>query len=262
VKRLPADPLKRRLLGLHWALLRRFGPQGWWPAKTPLEVAVGAILTQNTAWSNVERALQRLAGLGLLDSRRLRALSAAELARLIRPSGTYRVKARRLKAFVDFLWERFGGRLDRLKRAPLEALRADLLSVPGIGPETADSILLYAAGRPVFVVDAYTRRVLARHRLVPPDMAYEPLRALFERHLPSDPALFNEYHALLVAVGKRYCRSLPLCEACPLRFDLRGRPPRGLSVRRRPQESARQGARPSAAGVALPAGRGWPAGSA
>lgn len=262
MRRLPADPLKRRLLGLYWALLRRFGPQGWWPAKTVLEVAVGAILTQNTAWSNVERALERLAGRGLLDSRRLRALSAAELARVIRPSGTYRVKARRLKAFVDFLWERFGGRLGRLKRALLEELRADLLSVPGIGPETADSILLYAAGRPVFVVDAYTRRVLARHRLIPPDMAYEPLRALFERHLPSDPALFNEYHALLVAVGKRYCRRRPLCATCPLRFDLRGRPPRVLSVRRRRPESSRRAAGSRAARVALPTGRSWPAGSA
>lgn len=201
---------------------------------------MGAILTQNTAWSNVERAIERLAARKLLNARRLHALSQTQLARLIRPSGTYRVKARRLKAFLDFLWEGFGGRLDRLKRAPLPALRADLLSVPGIGPETADSILLYAAGRPVFVVDAYTRRVLARHRLAPPDIGYEPLRALFERHLPSDPALFNEYHALLVAVGKRYCRSRPHCESCPLRFDLRGRPPRSLSVpRRRPPGSGR-----------------------
>jgi endonuclease-3 related protein len=233
VKHLPVDPLRRRLLRLYWALFRRFGPQRWWPAKTPLEVAVGAILTQNTAWSNVERALERLAAQRLVDPRRLRALSQVELARLIRPSGTYRIKAQRLKAFLDFLWERFNGRVERLKKAPLEKLRSALLSVPGIGPETADSILLYAAGRPIFVVDAYTRRVLARHRLVPPDIGYEPLRAVFERHLPSDPALFNEYHALLVAVGKRYCRSRPLCESCPLRFDLKGRPPRALPARRR-----------------------------
>lgn len=233
MRHLPVDPLRRRLLRLYWALFRRFGPQRWWPAKTPLEVAVGAILTQNTAWSNVERALERLAARRLLDPRRLRALSQAELARLIRPSGTYRIKAQRLKAFLDFLWERFNGRVERLKTAPLEELRSGLLSVPGIGPETADSILLYAAGRPIFVVDAYTRRVLARHRLVPPDIAYEPLRAVFERHLPSDPALFNEYHALLVAVGKRYCRSRPRCESCPLRFDLKGRLPRVLPARRR-----------------------------
>ncbi len=233
MKHLPVDPLRRQLLRLYWALFRRFGPQRWWPAKTPLEVAVGAILTQNTAWSNVERALERLAAQRLVDPRRLRALSQVELARLIRPSGTYRIKAQRLKAFLDFLWERFNGRVERLKKAPLEKLRSALLSVPGIGPETADSILLYAAGRPIFVVDAYTRRVLARHRLVPPDIGYEPLRAVFERHLPSDPALFNEYHALLVAVGKRYCRSRPLCESCPLRFDLKGRLPRVLPARRR-----------------------------
>ncbi len=240
MKRLPADPLKRRLLRLYWALLRRFGPQRWWPAKTPLEVAVGAILTQNTAWSNVERALERLAAQRLLAARRLQALDEVELASLIRPAGTYRVKARRLRAFLDFLWKQFGGRFDRLRTGPLGELRADLLSVSGIGPETADSILLYAAGRPVFVVDAYTRRVLARHRLVPPDIGYEPLRALFERHLPSDPALFNEYHALLVAVGKRYCRSRPLCDSCPLRFDLRGRLPHALAApRRRSSGSAR-----------------------
>lgn len=233
MKHLPVDPLRRRLLRLYSALFRRFGPQRWWPAKTPLEVAVGAILTQNTAWSNVERALERLATRRLLDARRLRALSQVELTRLIRPSGTYRIKARRLKAFLDFLWERFNGRVERLKTAPLEELRSGLLSVAGIGPETADSILLYAAGRPIFVVDAYTRRVLARHRLVPADMGYEPLRAVFERHLPSDPALFNEYHALLVAVGKRYCRARPRCDTCPLRFDLKGRLPRVLPGRRR-----------------------------
>ena len=233
MKRLPADPLRRRLLRLYEALVRRFGPQRWWPARAPLEVAVGAILAQNTAWSNVERAIERLKARRLLDARRLRALPSAELARLIRPSGTYRVKARRLKAFLDVLWQRFGGGFARLRLRPLAELRADLLSVPGIGPETADAILLYAAGRPVFVVDAYTRRVLARHRLVPPDIGYEPLRALFERHLPSDSVLFNEYHALLVAVGKRYCRRRPLCGSCPLRFDLRGRPPRVLRSPRR-----------------------------
>lgn len=252
-----ADPLRPRLLRLYRALSQRFGPQGWWPAKTPLEVAVGAILTQNTAWPNVERALERLREQGLLNSRRLHALPEAKLARLIRPAGTYRVKARRLRAFIEFLWARFDGRLDRVKTAPLEELRADLLSVSGIGPETADSILLYAAGRPVFVVDAYTRRVLARHRLVPPDIGYEALRALFERHLPSDPALFNEYHALVVAVGKRYCRNRPLCEACPLRFDLKGRPPRAVvSGRPRPRKSAWRSGRlrrgPRGTGPALP----------
>lgn len=190
---------------------------------------MGAILTQNTAWPNVERTLKRLRARKLLTARGLLALREGELARLIRPAGTYRVKARRLRAFLAFLRARFGGRFGGLRRAPLGELRTTLLSVSGIGPETADAILLYAGGRPVFVVDAYTRRVLARHRLVPPAIGYEALRGLLERHLPRDPALFNEYHALLVAVGKRYCRSRPLCEACPLRFDLKGRPPRSLS---------------------------------
>lgn len=233
MNRSQAAPLRGRLLRLYAALFRHFGPQRWWPAKTPLEVAVGAILAQNTAWSNVERALKRLACVRLLNARRLHALSESELARLIRPAGTYRVKARRLKAFLAFLRARFDGRLDRLKTVPLGELRAELLSVSGIGPETADAILLYAAGRPIFVVDAYARRVLARHRLVPPAIGYEQLRAMFERHLPNDPALFNEYHALLVAVGKRHCRSRPLCEGCPLRFDLKGRRPRAFPARRR-----------------------------
>lgn len=190
---------------------------------------VGAILTQNTAWSNVERALAAVRSRRLLTRAHLSALPLGRLAQLIRPSGTFRVKALRLRAFLRYLRARYQGSLDRMSHAPLDELRRELLAVPGIGPETADSILLYALGRPVFVVDAYTRRVLARHRLVPPAIGYEALRGLLERHLPRDPALFNEYHALLVAVGKRYCRSRPLCEACPLRFDLRGRRPRRLS---------------------------------
>jgi len=137
------------------------------------------------------------------------------------------VKARRLRAFLAYLNGRYGGSLDRMNRAPLDDLRRELLAVPGVGPETADSILLYALGRPVFVVDAYTRRVVSRHRLLPCAASYEEVRGFFERHLPGDPRLFNEYHALLVAVGKEYCRSRPRCAQCPLRFDLRGRPPRG-----------------------------------
>jgi len=205
----------------------RFGPQHWWPARTRFEVVVGAILTQNTAWSNVERALAALRGRRLLTAARLSELPPGRLAGLIRSSGTFRVKARRLRAFLAYLNGRYQGSLDRMSRAPLEALRRELLAVPGIGPETADSILLYALGRPAFVVDAYTRRVLSRHRLLPHDAGYQEVRAFFERHLPSDPRLFNEYHALLVAIGKQYCRSRPHCAECPLRFDLRGRPPRG-----------------------------------
>jgi endonuclease-3 related protein len=225
---LPRDPVKARLLRLYAALARRFGPQRWWPGRTAFEVAAGAILTQHTAWTNVERALRVLARHGLLEPGRLDAVPGARLAELIRPAGTFRVKARRLRAFARFLLARFGGRMARLRSEPLPPLRAELLRVPGLGPETADAILLYAAGRPVFVVDAYARRVFARHRLIPPDTRYETVRAFAERHLPSDPRLFNEYHALLVAVGKRYCRTVPRCAECPLRPDLHGRPPRAI----------------------------------
>ena len=186
---------------------------------------MGAILTQNAAWVNVERAIRQLRVAGALRPAALRALPARRLAALIRPSGYFRVKARRLRAFVDHLARRRGGALHRLLRQPAHALRAELLSISGIGPETADSILLYAAGRPVFVVDAYTRRIASRHRLVAPDVDYAALQAVFA-DLPRDPALFNEYHALLVRVAKEYCRTRPRCAECPLRFDLRGRPPR------------------------------------
>jgi endonuclease-3 related protein len=223
----PRNALKRRLLRLYRALLDRFGPQHWWPARSPFEVAVGAILTQHTAWTGVERAIGNLREAGRLDATRLAALPADRLGPLIRSAGTPGVKARRLHALVAFLLGRFGGRISRMRRMPLEPLRAELLRVPGIGPESADSILLYAAGRPVFVVDAYTRRVLGRHRITPSGIGHEQLRALLEGHLPRDPRLFNEFHALIVAVGKAYCRSRPRCAECPLRFDLRGRPPRG-----------------------------------
>ena len=240
VPRLPRDRLKRRLLRLYDALFTRFGPQRWWPGETAFEVAVGAILTQHTAWANAERAISGLKARKLLAPERLRKLSERRLAVLIRASGTFRTKARRLRAFVRFLCARYGGMAARMAPVPLEALRRELLSVPGIGPETADAILLYAVGRPVFVADGYARRVLARHRLVPPGIPYEPLRAFLEDHLPRDPALFNEYHALLVAVGKAYCRNVPRCGECPLRFDLRGRPPQNpLRPRRRPVSPSR-----------------------
>lgn len=227
----PADPVKARLLRLYDALLTRFGPQSWWPGDSAFEVAIGAILTQHTAWRNAERAITALKAERLLNPARLSDLPLRRLASLIRPAGTFTVKARRLKAFMVFLWGRFRGRVELMAAAPLDEVRRDLLSVPGIGPETTDAILLYAAGRPVFVVDAYARRVLARHRFVPPGIGYEPLRLFLESHLPRDPALFNEYHALLVMVGKRHCRAKPRCVGCPLSFDLRGRPPRGTASR-------------------------------
>jgi len=152
-------------------------------------------------------------------------LPASKLEPLVRPSGTYRRKARRLLDFTRWLLARFHGDFRAMRRAPLGPLRREVLRVPGLGPETADAILLYAAGRPVFVADAYTRRVLARHRLLSGRSGYEDARAFLEAHLPSDPALFNELHALLVAVAKSHCRTVPHCASCPLRFDLGGRPP-------------------------------------
>lgn len=223
----PPDPVKARLLRLHVALLRRFGPQAWWPGRTPFEIAAGAILTQHTAWTNAARAIAALRARRLLGADRVAALGVAELARVIRPSGTYRLKARRLQAFARWLLRHYGGRWPAVRRAPLGPLRRGLLAVPGLGPETVDAILLYAAGRPVFVADAYVRRVLARHRLLRVGAGYEAARAFVEAHLPSDPALFNEFHALLVAAGKRHCRTEPRCAGCPLAFDLRGRAPGG-----------------------------------
>ena len=198
----PRDPVKARLLRLHVALLRRLGPQRWWPGRSPYEIAVGAILTQNTAWTNAARAVAALRAQRLLDPRRLVATPEAELGAVIRTAGTYRIKARCLLDFTRWLLERHGGRFHALRRAPLAPLRAEMLGVRGLGPETVDAILVYAAGRPVFVADAYARRVLARHRLLAPGTGYEEARAFVEAHLPSDPALLGELHALLVAAGK------------------------------------------------------------
>ena len=222
----PRDRVKARLLRLYRALLARYGPQGWWPARTPFEVAVGAILVQHTAWAGAARAVENLRAARRLTPDRLAACRPDALGALIRPAGTWRLKARRLLGFTAWLRARAGGDFRILRRAPLGPLRRELLGVSGLGPETADAILLYAAGRPVFVADAYARRVLSRHRLLPPAAGYEEARAFVEAHLPSDPALFNEFHALLVAVGKTHCRPVARCGACPLDPDLRGRRPR------------------------------------
>jgi len=219
-------PRRRRLLRLYDRLHRRYGPQHWWPARSRFEVVVGAILTQNAAWRNAERAIARLRTAGALDLPTVIALSPARLATLLRPSGTFRVKARCLHAFARHVATRHGGRLSGLLALPLPALRTELCTIAGIGAETADAIALYAAGRPIFVVDAYTTRVLVRHRLVPSDADYAAVQTFMMSHLPHDPALFNEYHALLVRVGKEHCGARPRCDGCPLRFDLRGRPPR------------------------------------
>ncbi len=192
-----------------------WGPQHWWPGESVLEIMAGAVLTQNTAWSNVERAIANLEAAGALSMQALLALPLDELAALIRPAGYFNVKARRLRALLEWVWE-VGG-VEALSGWTDEKLRSGLLGVHGVGPETADDILLYAFGRPVFVIDAYTRRILGRLGLIDPTMGYEHLRAVIEAELPPDVPLFNQFHALLVAHGKAICRPRPRCAACVLR---------------------------------------------
>ncbi len=220
----------RRRLGRLYALARgALGPQGWWPGRTSYEVMVGAILTQNTAWANVEKAVRNLCRARALTPRALLSLGTSRLSIHIRPSGYFNQKAARLRLFSRWYLRRFSGSPGRMGREDPGNLREELLSLSGIGPETADSILLYALGHPVFVVDAYTRRIGARHGLFRGDEPYEWIRALFERSLPGDAALLNDYHAQIVAVGKGYCRKrAPHCDACPLRPDLPGGRPRPL----------------------------------
>ncbi|MGB9761278.1 MAG: endonuclease III domain-containing protein [Caldimicrobium thiodismutans] len=215
--------LKRKniLLEIFERLFQHFGPQKWWPAETPFEVCVGAILTQNASWKNVEKAIANLKERGLLHPLKLYHLSLEELANLIKPSGYYNIKAKRLKNFVKFLVENYEGDLEKMKEERLETLREKLLQIRGLGPETVDSILLYALEKPVFVVDAYTYRILSRHNLCPEETTYEELQSFFYAHLEKDIELFKEYHALLVACGKTFCKKKePLCEGCPL-SDLR-----------------------------------------
>ncbi|MDE2484717.1 MAG: endonuclease III domain-containing protein [candidate division NC10 bacterium] len=222
---MPQTATGHRLLSLYRHLFRHFGPQRWWPARSRFEVIIGAILTQNTAWTNVERAIAAMRGAQLLNPRKIDAVPQEQLARLIRPAGYYNMKAERLKHFTRFLLTRYGGSVQRMFRGKRPGLREELLEISGIGEETADSILLYAGGRPIFIVDAYTRRVLERHGLIATNIPYGEIQRLFMTHLPTDPALFNEYHALLVAVGKTYCRRTPRCDDCPLLYDLpRGSP--------------------------------------
>ena len=208
--------MRNKIHLLYSILLQHYGPQGWWPGDTPLEVAVGAILTQNTNWQNVALAIDRLKEAGLLTAGALQELPEMALAEYIRPAGYYNIKARRLKNFLNFLFDSYGGSMEAMAAAPLELLRPELLAVKGIGPETADSILLYGLEKPTFVVDAYTFRILSRHGLAAEPSTYEELQALFMAAVPPETALYQEYHALLVQTGKDYCRPKPRCAACPL----------------------------------------------
>jgi len=206
-----------------YPLLRaRNGHLHWWPGRTRIEVIVGAILTQNTAWTQVEKAIAALRAKRLLSVRGLRRASLPRLEGAIRPSGYFRQKSRKLKAFVALLDREYGGSLARMGRAPTDALRARLLATWGIGPETADSILLYAFARPAFVVDAYTHRIASRHQWAPERIGYAELQRLFVAALPRDAALYNDYHAQLVWVGKHFCGPRPRCEGCPLGVLLEG----------------------------------------
>jgi endonuclease III related protein len=211
--------MRSRLPAIFDTLLSAFGPRYWWPGDSPLEVAVGAILTQNTAWRNVEKAIRNMKEEALLDAGRLRKIDREELAAIIRPAGFYRLKAARLKSFVDFLWVEYGGQLEPMKEIPTERLRSQLLSVSGIGPETADSILLYAVDKPVFVVDAYTLRFLRNHGLHGGSPTYDVAQKLFMDNLVPDAHLFNEFHALIVALGQQHCKKVAACGGCPLEAD-------------------------------------------
>ncbi|MFZ0309964.1 MAG: base excision DNA repair protein [Candidatus Sulfotelmatobacter sp.] len=251
---MPPDAKQRQIRTHYHALFLTWGPQNWWPAESRFEMIVGAYLTQNTAWTNVEKALGNLRAARLLSAQGIRRAPVAELERLIRPAGYFRQKARRLKIFVAFLDRQYGGSLAKLLSRPTNQLREELLSLHGIGPETADSILLYAGNHPVFVVDAYTRRILARHEILPEKTSYEEIRELLERalkplaesvaefsgvaqpqseaglpgaaHPPSAMStvkrtalaqVYNEMHGLIVGVGKSYCRkSVARCDECPL----------------------------------------------
>ncbi|MHC4478831.1 MAG: endonuclease III domain-containing protein [Planctomycetota bacterium] len=208
--------LSDKLTEIYELLLERFGAQHWWPGETQLEIIVGAVLTQNTNWTNVEKAIANLKAAEVLTAGKLHALAAEQLAGLIRPAGYFNIKARRLKNLLNWLFENYDGELGNLEQVGTEQLRGELLGVNGVGRETADSILLYAFDRPVFVVDAYTARVVFRHQLLEPGADYEQLRELFESSLAEDVELFNEYHALLVRVGKEYCKPKARCSGCPL----------------------------------------------
>lgn len=210
-------PTAKTLKEIYNQLSSHFGPQHWWPGETPFEVTVGAILTQNTNWANAEKAIGNLKNASLLSPEGIHQCPLPRLSELIKPSGYFNVKAKRLKFLIDWLFKNYDGDLDRLFIKETSALREELLTIKGIGPETADSIALYAANKPTFVCDAYTYRMCLRHQLIAEETGYDELKALFEDALPRDVKLFNEYHALIVRMGKTYCKKTkPLCGQCPL----------------------------------------------
>jgi len=210
----------RKLSLIYQKLYKEFGPQHWWPGQTPFEVMVGAILTQNTNWQNVERAIANIKKAKALDARKLYLMPHKKLAKLLRPAGYFNIKAKRLKNFLKFYLDDYGADVRRMRAAGAEVLRGQLLLVNGIGQETADSILLYALNKPAFVVDAYTKRFSLRHGLIPDGSDYQETQRFFTQNLESSVQLFNEYHALIVRLSKEYClKSNPKCAVCPLKTD-------------------------------------------
>ncbi|HAR96811.1 MAG TPA: endonuclease [Deltaproteobacteria bacterium] len=213
--------MRGRLLRIFDLLLEHFGQRHWWPGDTPLEISIGAILTQNCAWRNVEKAIDNLKGRALLELNALHRIGTEELAEIIRPCGFYNIKAKRLQFFTRVLVEEYSGSFESLNGYGLDTLRERFLAINGIGPETADSILLYALGKPTFVIDAYTKRFVRNHGLAEAgnDLAYDNLQLLFMDHLPADTYLYNEFHALIVRLCQTYCKKVPLCARCPLKGD-------------------------------------------
>ncbi len=207
-----------KILRMYNLLYSCFGPQNWWPAESRLEVIVGAVLTQNTNWQNVEKAIDSLKKSGFLTLEKLKEISVSQLAQLIRPAGYFNVKAIRLKNLIDFIDKNYGGDLDKMFSEDLYRLRNDLLTVKGLGMETVDSILLYAGNKPIFVIDAYTKRIFSRCGLCFDDVSYEELQDLITRSIPVDVKLYNEFHALLVKLGKNFCKKRnPDCQNCPIK---------------------------------------------
>ncbi len=210
----------KRINTFYKKLYKRYGPQGWWPGGSKLECILGAVLTQNTSWTNAEKAISNLKKENLIGIEKLAFVSTETLASLIRPSGYYNQKALKIKHFISFVVENYQGDLERMFDEETQELRNKLLTIKGIGFETADAILLYAGGVPIFVIDAYTYRILSRHGLVAEYTTYEEMQELFTDSLSEDTQIFNEYHALLVKVGKEHCRKRsPVCDSCPLQYD-------------------------------------------
>ncbi len=207
---------RETILEIYKRLLERYSKQDWWPSESRFEVIIGAILTQNTNWRNVEKAIENLKKANILTAEKMYQCNSQTLAELIRPSGYYNIKTKRIKNFLEWLFENYDGQIETLEPIETSCLREELLSINGIGKETADSILLYGLEKPTFIVDSYTARVLGRHGLIDSYCGYDDIKELFESNLDKDAKLYNEYHALIVTLGKEHCKKRPICDGCPL----------------------------------------------